>query len=142
MPYERPGAGVYVQATKTTPHDSPSTENGHVGVAIKQDAESWTAGYTAVKTITIGKRFHLRTKGEKQVRINPAAPYPIYDLQAATFGAPVWIVTTDNTLTLTGPSSGTKLPYGRVSGLPGDQQGCPSGWIRIDLDQKDTIPTT
>lgn len=138
MPYERPGAGVYVTATKTTPHNTAATENGHVGVAVKQDAESWTAGYVAAKTIAIGKRFHLRTKGEKQVEILRTVA-PIYDISAATLGAAVYIVTTDNTLTLTGPVSGTKLPFGRVTGLPGDAQGCPSGRIRIDVDQKDTI---
>lgn len=138
MPYERPGAGVYATATKTTPHNTACTELGIVGVAVKQDAESWTAGYVAVKTIAIGKRFHIRTKGEKQVEtVRTVAP--IYDISAAVLGQAVYIVPTDNTLSLTGPVGAGKLPFGRVTGLPGDPQGCPTGRIRIDLDQKDTI---
>lgn len=136
MPYERPGAGVYVTATKVTPHNAPSTENGFVGAAVKQKALSWSAAFSATPSIAISERFHLRTKGEKQFPNNTYG-----NLTAATLGAPVYIATTTNVLTLTGPASGTNLPFGRVSGLPGDAQGCPTGQIRIDLDQKDTITT-
>ena len=129
MPYERPGAGVYATATKVTPHNGPCTERGLVGVAVKQKALSATAGLITSPTIAIGERFHIRTKGEKQVRNT--------GLEAAGLGDGVYINETTNALALAAAAG--RIPFGRVSGLPGDAQGCPVGFLRIDLDQKGTL---
>jgi hypothetical protein len=124
MPYERPGAGYYATATKVVNHSAPVTEDGVVGVAVKQKAPKWDAGSATQAQIAIGESFHIRTKGIKQV------PF----VAGATKGVPVYIVAASNALTLTAAGN---LKYGRVVSLPGER-GTPSGYMRVDLDAKDS----
>ncbi len=125
MPYERPGQGYYTQATKLTNHGAPCTEDGIVGVAIKQKAVSWQAGLAAQNQIGIGEQFHIRTKGIRQV------PF----VSGAVKGAAIYITAATNALTAT--ASGN-LKYGRVVEVQG-QRGTPTGFMRVDLDLKDTF---
>lgn len=137
MPYERPGAGVYVVATKATPHNAPATENGLVGIAVKQKAIGWQAGFAehAAPTIAIGEQFHIRTKGIKQVKTTGYGAA----LSAGTKGQGVYIRPTDNTLRLSGATAAGDLPFGRIVEVIGDNRGVAAGNVRIDLDQKDTL---
>lgn len=137
MPYERPGAGVYVIATKSTPHNAPATENGLVGIAVKQKALSWKAGYAEAiaPAVAIGEQFHIRTKGIRQVLTSGYGA----GIAAATKGAAVYIRPADNTLQIEPAAVPTDLPFGRVVELVGDNRGVDAGKVRIDLDQKDTV---
>lgn len=139
MAYERPGAGVYVTATKVTTHEDPSTENGLVGAAIKQKAQPWSAGLTGQQTIAIGEQFHLRTKGIKQFAT--ASGTKGVGIAAGTQGAGVWIHPADNTLKLTGAKTTGDLPFGLIVEVVGMSpgRGVPANQIRVDLDQKDTL---
>jgi hypothetical protein len=136
MPTERPGAGVYVVATKATKHNEPATENGFVGVAVKQRYRSPTLGIAGSQDIAVSEPFHIRTKGSRQV--STAAGSKGAAISGATIGAGIYIKTADNTLQLAGGAG--LLPYGRVTELPGvSNRGVPTSQVRIDLDQKDTL---
>jgi hypothetical protein len=123
MPYERPGQGYYATATKALTHGDPCTEDGVVGVAIKQKAPAWDAGLADQDAIAIGEAFHIRTKGIHQVAF----------VTGAAKGDPIYIVAADNTLTET--ASGN-IKFGRVVEIEG-QRGTPTGFMRVDLDLKD-----
>lgn len=133
MPYERPGRGQYVTATKITKHNEPCTESGFVGTAVKQRATSATLGLAVQQTIQVNEPFHIRTKGVKEY--STAAGSKGAALSGATLGADVFIKTADNTLALAG-GAGT-LPFGKVVELPGlAGRSVAPNFIRIDLDQK------
>lgn len=137
MPYERPGAGVYVTATKTTPHNAPATENGLVGIAVKQKTIPWTAAFSEHQspTIAIGETFHLRTKGIRQVLTTGYGAA----IAAAAKGDAVYIRPADNTLQVEPGAATTDIPFGRVVEVVADNRGVPAGRIRIDLDLKDAM---
>ena len=138
MPTERPGAGVYVTATKVHQHDEPATENGFVGVTVKQKYRSPTLGIAGSKTIAVGEPFHLRTKGSRQV--STLAGSKGAAIAGGTIGQGVYIRPADDTLRLAGATAAGDLPYGRITELPGvSNRGVPPDRIRIDLDQKDTL---
>lgn len=131
MPYLRPGAISYHVATKQVQHNYPCIEDNSAGVAIKQVEQSWTLGIANRAVIGVGEAFAIAHKGETQI--------PTSLLPGATRGAAVYIQPADNVLSLTGPASGTKIPFGRVTGIAGDRRGVPTGFVRIDMDQRDTI---
>jgi hypothetical protein len=137
MPYERPGAGVYVTATKTTPHNAPATENGIVGIAVKQKAISWKAGWSehVAASIAIGEQFHIRTKGIRQVLTSGYGAA----IAAGTKGQGVFIRPSDNSLRLEGATAAGDLPFGRIVEVVGDNRGVPTGKVRIDLDLKESL---
>lgn len=137
MPYERPGAGVYVIASKITRHNDPAVENGLVGVAVKQVAVSATAPLAGQQDIPVGERFHIRTKGIRQ--FPTATGTKAAATAAGTKGQGVYIRPADNTLHLAGATAIGDLPYGRIVELPADGRGVPTGHVRIDLDMKDTL---
>ena len=110
-----------------------------MGVAVKQKAYSWKAGFAEYEAaiIAVGEGFHIRTKGIRQV--NVGAGQPGANIAAGTKGQGVYIRPTDNSLRLSGATASGDLPYGRIVELVGDNRGVPSGSVRIDLDQKDTL---
>jgi hypothetical protein len=128
MPYERPGAGHYTTATKAVTHGQLTVEDNIVGVAIKQKAAGWAAGLAAQNAIGIGESFHIRTQGIRQVAF----------VASAVKGSTVWIHVTTNAVTLTDPGSGNGRKVGRVREIQG-QRGCPTGFMRVDLDDKDSF---
>ncbi len=128
MTYERPGQGHYSAATKITNHGAPCVEDSIVGVAIKQKASKWDAGLVGRNQVAIGEQFHIRTKGIRQV------PF----VTGAVKGSAIYIVTATNALTLTAQTAPTGYKYGKVVEVQG-QRGTPSGFMRVDLDQKDSI---
>jgi hypothetical protein len=138
MPTERPGAGVYVVATKLHHHDEPATENGFVGIAVKQRYRSPTLGIAGSKDIPVTEPFHIRVKGSRQ--IDTTAGTKGAGCAGATIGQGVYIRPADDTLHLAGATAVGDLPFGRVTELPGvSNRGVPPNRIRIDLDQKDTL---
>lgn len=130
MPVERPGAGYYAVATKVVNHNAPVTEDGVVGVAVKQKAVAWDAGLAGRQQIAIGESFHIRTKGIRQV------PF----VSGAVKGSMVWIVKASNALVLAAPGAGLGYKYGQVMEVQG-QRGTPTGFMRVDLDLKDQAAT-
>lgn len=130
MPYLRPGVVSYHVATKQVTHDFPCVEDNVAGVAVKQAEQSWTLGIANRAVIAIGESFAILHKGQTQILASLLA--------GATKGAAVYIKIVDNTLALAGGAG--FLPYGRVISLAGDNRGTPTGYLRIDLDARDSIP--
>lgn len=131
MPYLRPGVISYHVATKQVQHDYPCIEDGVAGVAIKQVEQSWQLGIANRNIVQIGESFAIAHQGETQV--------PSSLLAGGVKGSPVYINTADNTLTITGPASATKIPFGRVTSVAGDRRGTPTGFVRIDMNGRDNI---
>lgn len=119
----------YHVATKQVTHGNPCIEDGKGGVAVKQQEQSWTLGIANRNVVSIGESFAILGKGVVQI--------PASLLGGATKGAAVYIATADNTLSST--SGGGKVKYGVVDSLAGDNRGTPTGFIRIDLDARDSI---
>lgn len=116
----------YVTATKAVWHGYPATESGFVGVAVKQKAPSaGAASGTPQHQIAIAEDFALITKGVVQVPV----------IAGAAVGDAIYIVAASNTLTET---AGGNVKFGQVTALAG-QQGTPVGYMRIDLDAKDSF---
>lgn len=129
MPKVNEGRGFYVTATKATVHNAPVTENGLVGVAVKQTTPAWDAALAVQKNIAIGERFFIDGDDEHEVP----------KITGATLGQGVYIRATDNSLHLAGATAAGDIPYGLVTGLPGDAQGCPTDSMRVNLDQRGVL---
>ena len=127
MPYQRPGPGVYVRNTSggNLTHNRPVKVGNFVGVSVKQKATAWSDALSASSLIADNEDFFLITKGIVQV------PF----VAGFAKGDAVYI-TSGNVLTETGSGN---TPFGRVVEIPGER-GTPSGKVRIDLDQKDSVP--
>lgn len=129
MPESRPGKGHYATATKAVLHGLPCIEDGFCGVAVKQIAAPAGTGLgaTAITQVGIGEKFFIITKGTVYVD----------NLISATKGAPIYIVSATNLLTLTS-NSGANPKFGRVEALAGER-GVGTGKMRVDLDAKDSF---
>lgn len=125
MPKVRPGVPKYVVATKVVLHDMPCTENGFVGVSVKQRAVSSGQGATGRQSIAIGESFIILTKGQVEVPT----------IVGATKGAGVWIRVATNALVLADAGAGD-IPFGTIAELPGERGGRTTH-MRVDLDDKD-----
>jgi predicted RecA/RadA family phage recombinase len=131
--YNRPGTRYYASATKAVTHGAPVVENGVVGVAQKQKQPLSSVGIGGSPNpqvnIPIGEAFAIVNKGIVQV------PY----VGAAAKGTPVYITAASNALTLTGPGAPpTTYKYGVVVEVQ-TQRGTPTGFMRVDLDLKDSF---
>lgn len=127
---ERPGAAKYTVATKAVQHGFAVIEHNLVGQAIKQKAAGWGDAYTATPTIQIGEQFAIRTKGVKRF-VNTGS-----GVAAAAVGDPIYIIAASNLLTT---SSGGNVAFGRVAETPTSIRPTPTGYVAIDLDDKDSI---
>lgn len=131
MPYNRPGKMYYFTATKAVNHGAPVTENGFVGVAVKQQAPPFGTGpqtNPALVSIIITEKAVMITKGVVEV--------PNTGITSPALGDAIYIVAADNTLTKT---VSTNLKYGKIVELPGGTRGPKTGFVRIDLDHKASI---
>jgi Uncharacterized conserved protein (DUF2190) len=129
--YNRPGTRYYVNAaTKAVLHAAPVVEDNVVGVAQKQKQPLSSVGIGGAPNpqinIPVGEAFAIVCKGIVQV------PY----VATAAKGTPIYITATNNTLSLTAAGN---VKYGRVVEIQG-QRGTPTGFMRVDLDSKDSIP--
>lgn len=130
MPAQRPGNSVYVTNSKdgdTLPLSSgqPATEDSFVGVAVKQKARSFADGLANQAVIDEEEEYLILVKGVVTV--------PVGSLSGLAKGNHIFIIAAENKLTKT---EGSNLPYGKVTDIAGER-GCPVGFVRIDLDQKD-----
>lgn len=139
--YERPGAAFYVpSATKAVNAHEPATEHGVVGAAIKTTALPWTQGFdVATNTlIKVGEKFTIRTKGIHQ--FDTSVGKPSNGVAAGVLGEGVYIRPATNILVLESANAAGDLPFGRIVEITGNNRGVPANKVRIDLDQKDTLP--
>lgn len=125
MPYERPGAAVYVKNTTGAIilHGSPVAIENFVGIASKQVPPHWSDGLTAQNQIQVNEPFVLRRGGVRQVADGGAG---------FVDGDQVFI-------TGTGPFALAKagtVKFGRVVEVPGDGRGVPAGMVRVNLDER------
>lgn len=127
MPEVRPGQVHYTVATKAVNHGAPCTEDGFVGIAIKQVAAPAGTGLgaTAITQVAVAEAFIIQIKGRVYV------PNGI----SAVKGSPIYIVAASNALTLT---AGGNLKFGRCTEVAGTR-GVGAGQMRVDLDAKDTF---
>lgn len=124
---EFPRIMYYATATKAVNHGAPCIENGVVGVAVKQKAPSATTALSTWKTVGIGEKFAIISKGV--VLVPTVAGFAKGDL--------VYIKGTDNSISET--DDATTQPFGRIVEV-GGERGCPTGYVRVDLDHKDVFP--
>src|SRR5262245_1973429 len=123
MPYNRPGAGVYVTNGSTTlTHGQAVKASNFVGVAVKQQALPWSQGLSGQNSITSGEAYFVITKGIVQVDT----------VSGVAKGDGIYI-NVSNVLS----TSTAQTPFGRVVELAGTR-GTPTGKMRVDLDTKDT----
>lgn len=127
MPYNaEPGEVAYVTFTKACNHGDLVTEQGFVGVAVKQQTPAADAPRATRAQIGIGEAGLLLISKVAEVPATGALASP-------TKGTLVYIATADNTLATTAGSG--KVPAGRVASLPGER-GTPSTLVRINLRLK------
>lgn len=129
MPDNRPGKFYYcLAATKAVVHGAPCVEDGITGVAVKQGIAPFGTGpatNAALKTVIIGEAFGILPKGVVTV------PF----VTSSVKGSPIYIIAATNVLTLTASAN---VKYGVVTEIQG-QRGCPTGFMRVDLDLKSTF---
>lgn len=124
--YNRPGTRYYATAVRELTHKDPCVVNGIVGTAQKQKAPAAGAAIGAAQTtIAVGEDFVIVCKGIVEV------PY----VATAAKGSPIYIDDTNDTLTLTATAN---VKFGLVVEIQG-QRGTPTGFMRVDLDKKDTF---
>ena len=126
MPKNRPGNIFYTNNASgaAITHGAPCVSEGRVGVAVKQRAPAWSAGYTGVNAIATSEDFAMIVKGVVEVA----------EVSGFAVGDPVYI-TAANVLTET---SAGNTKYGRVTEIEGER-GTPTNKVRIDLDAKDSF---
>lgn len=138
--YERPGRGLYLNATAAIPHGDLTVERNMVGSAIKQQAyDSDSARGPGRKLIAIGERFFLRTKGVCEAETGTGKQGAA--VAAAAVGDAIFIATgagADARGTLHAAAAAGRVKLGRVHAVPG-VHGTPTGILRVDMDAKDTI---
>lgn len=132
MSYERPGRGVDLTANAVLTHGKPHWQDGMMGVPIKQDNPKSLDSLASRVQIQSGVKYFLRQKGVCEVKQADHA-----GLAGATIGGTVYITTANDNLVLV-DTAGT-VPFGRVQALAG-QFGTPTGFIRINMDNKDSVP--
>jgi hypothetical protein len=127
--YDRPGKIAYIPQGPGAPvqHNAPVKVGALRGFAIKQKATKWSDGYgTAQTTIAATEPCAAKVKG---VGLAPL-------VSGATRFAGCWI-NPDNTLALDGGVANS-VKFGLIVELPGDR-GCPAGFMRVDLDLRDSF---
>lgn len=137
--YERPGRAYYATATKAVKANDPVTEDGIVGAAVKTKARAWSDGYntTTYTQIAVSEKFTIRTKGVHEFAVGSGTPGVL--IAAAPKGTAIYIHAADNTLNIEPGAAIGDLPFGRIVEVAADNRGVGTGFVRIDLDQKDTI---
>lgn len=126
MPYNaEPGEVAYVVFSKACNHGDLVTEQGFVGVAVKQQTPAADAPRTTRNQIAINESGLLLTSKVAEV---PAASLP-----GVAKGALVYVATADNSLSTVAGAG--KLVAGKVASLAGER-GTPTDKVRINLRQK------
>lgn len=127
MPENRPGRGVYVtNGGSAVAHGSPQKLSNYVGVIVKQVGRNWADALSVQAQIEASEAAFLITKGTVLV--------PVTGISSPAKGDAVYI-TSANALTKTATSNSK---FGRIYDVAG-QRGVPTGYVRIDLDAKDSF---
>lgn len=132
MPYFRPGREVYAvnNSGGIYLHNQPVVETvgsgKYVGVAVKQKPAHWSDGLTAQNQIQALEPYLIIRQGVVQCADGGAG---------FADGDQVYI-TSANALTKTSTGN-TK--FGRVVEVPADGRGVPTGFVRINLDERETF---
>lgn len=138
--YERPGRGLYVNATRVLDHGDLTVERHIPGSAIKQAAYSYdSARGVGRRQIDIGERFFLRTKGIAEAGTDVGQQGAA--VSAAQVGDAIYIADgsgADVAGLLFAAAAAGRIALGRVHAIPG-LHGTPPNVIRVDMDLKDTI---
>ena len=135
MAYERPGAAVRVTAGVDVRHGQLTSDDGHVGRAIKTSTPAQDVARASRPIIVAGEGYNSRVRGVAEVQIvsQAATGVAAWDLTGIAKGDLVYI--TDATNALSNAAGAGKRVAGKVTHLAGEQ-GTPTGFIRIDLEQK------
>jgi hypothetical protein len=135
MPYNaEPGDVAYVTFSKACTHGDLVTEQGFVGVAVKQETPSQDTPRNQRNAIAVSEAGLLLIS--KVAEVPASAP-----IAAPAKGLMVYIKAADNTIHLAadaltgGVLNAGFLIVGRVCSLPGER-GTPSNIVRINLRQK------
>jgi hypothetical protein len=134
MPYVRPGASVYV--TNTTGgvllHDQAVYQavgaGCEVGIAIKQKPAHWSDGLAAQNQIQEGEPYLINRHGIVQV---PDGGVGFAD-------GDTMYITTGSVLQKTNTGTGT-VKFGRVVEIPHDGRGVPTGFVRVNMDERNSF---
>lgn len=119
--------GVYVTngSGGTINHGAPVKEGNFVGLAIKQKARAWSAGFVSPLTIANGEKYFIQTVGV--VEVPTVSGFAQGDAIYITDAGVLTETNTGNT------------PFGRVVETVSDNRGVPTGKVRIDLDIKNAV---
>lgn len=144
MPYTNSRQGVYVTngTGGTIKHGIPAIVNGVVGVAIKQEARSWSEGLAVADKIDDAEVFFLQAHGE--VQVGTATGEAANGLTLAV-GTKVYLAAASTTSGVTtfalSTSASSTTYFGRVTETPTSPTvnatvRVPANKVRIDLDLK------
>jgi hypothetical protein len=122
----RPGRAVDLIADKLLTHAAPHYQGGLVGIVQKQDEPGSFDSIASRTQVQAGIKYVLEVKGDVEVNA----------LAGAVVGAPVYISTVDDSLSLVDDAN--HVPFGRVSAVAGTF-GLPAARMRVDLDLKDNV---
>lgn len=132
MPYFRPGREVYAvnNSGDIYLHGQAVVETvgsgTFVGIAVKQKTSHWSDGLAAMNQIQALEPYLIIRQGVVQVADGGAG---------FADGDSVYI---DSTNVLTKTSSGN-TKFGKVVEVPADGRGVPTGFVRVNLDEKETF---
>lgn len=126
--YNRPGGRFYANSSLARVHGQACQESNYVGVAQKQKQPASDQGLSVQANIAVAEPFCIITKGIVTV------PFVATSVKGST----VWINVTNDVLTLTDPGGGNGRKFGRVHEIQG-QRATPTGFMRVDLDAKDSF---
>lgn len=133
MPYQRPGNSVYVTnstAGAALIHGQAVYEardtGFEVGIAVKQKPAHWSDGLAAQNQIQNGEQYLILRRGVVQV---PDTGQGFADGDAV-------YITSGNALTKT---VGSNFKFGRVVEVPADGRGVPTGYVRVNLDERNSF---
>lgn len=109
-------------------HGAACHEEGYVGIAQKQVQPGATIALAEYPYIQVAEAFTIITTGKVEVPT----------VTSAARGSTIWINVDTQALSLTDPGSSDGMKFGRVDALAGEE-GVPTGFMRVDLDKKDSF---
>jgi hypothetical protein len=138
----REAPGVHVTASAKVKDGLPASDDGFVGIAVKQIPKSSDVARSTLDDIEISEKYYLLITGEADVINGSAQGGPGLTLAK---GTAVYINDATNALVLAataltaGVLNAGFSKYGKVAYLA-PERGLPTGWVTINLDQAARIP--
>lgn len=125
-PHREFAPGAYVTASLALVDAAPASDDGFVGMAVKQQAPGADTPRANLANIALGEKYYLLTTGESDFKIP--------DGLVVAKGTPLHIGDADNVLYLATAAGRSK--FGRVAAI-GPERGLPSGWMTVNHEFKD-----